>query len=146
MQKAVQRGLRAGALAGLLQVFIFFADYGPATNLSTIARWFALDGNAWSRLIGAIFLIVLGAVFGGLLGTALGSRSLSLSQSVLAGLATGLCWWVVLVLLLSTVFRHIPQSPYGMLLWAMSSLLYGLVLGSLYGTFQQEDTRARRTV
>jgi hypothetical protein len=136
MQQAVQRGLRAGALAGLLLVGIFFVDYGPATNLSTIARWFALDGNAWSKLIGAILLVMVGAVFGGLFGIALRSRLLSLSQSVLVGLVAGLCWWVVLVLLLSTAVRHIQQSPYGMLFWLMTSLLYGLALGSLYGKFQ----------
>lgn len=41
------RGLRAGTLAGLLLVGLFFVDYGPATTLSTVARWFALDGNPW---------------------------------------------------------------------------------------------------
>ncbi len=137
MQKAVQRGLRAGALAGLLLVGIFFADYGPATTLSTVARWFALDGNAWSKLIGAILLVIVGAVFGGLFGIALRSRSLSLSQSVLVGLATGLGFWIVLVLLLSTAIRHIEQSLYGMLFWLVTSLLYGLVLGSLYGKFER---------
>jgi predicted neutral ceramidase superfamily lipid hydrolase len=139
MQQAVQRGLRAGALAGLLLVGIFFVDYGPATNLSTVARWFALDGNAWSKLIGAILLVIVGAVFGGLFGIALRSRSLSLSQSVLIGLATGLGFWIVLVLLLSTVVRHIQQSLYGMLFWLVTSLLYGLVLGSLYGKFQKQE-------
>ena len=139
MQKAVQRGLRAGALAGLLLVGLFFADYGPATTLSTVARWFALDGNAWSKLIGAILLVIVGAVFGGLFGIALRSRSLSLSQSVLVGLATGLGFWIVLVLLLSTAIRHIEQSLYGMLFWLVTSLLYGLVLGSLYGTFQKQE-------
>lgn len=137
MQKAVQRGLRAGALAGLLLVGLFFADYGPATTLSTVARWFALDGNAWSKLIGAILLVIVGAVFGGLFGIALRSRSLSLSQSVLVGLATGLGFWIVLVLLLSTAIRHIEQSLYGMLFWLVTSLLYGLVLGSLYGKFER---------
>ncbi len=61
------RGLRAGTLAGLLLVGLFFVDYGPATTLSTVARWFALDGNPWSKLIGAILLVALGGVFGGAL-------------------------------------------------------------------------------
>ncbi len=136
MQQAVQHGLRAGALAGLLLVGLFFVDYGPATNLSTIACWFALDGNVWSKVIGAVLLVALGAVFGGLFGIAV-RRSSSLFLSVLIGLATGLCWWVVLVLLLSTVVRHIQQSFYGMLFWLVTSLLYGLVLGSLYGQWQR---------
>src|SRR6266536_3084278 len=96
MQQAVQRGLRAGALAGLLLVGIFFVDYGPATNLTTIARWFALDGNAWSKLIGAILLVVLGAIFGGLFAALVRLWSSSLFKSVLVGLVMGLCWWVVL--------------------------------------------------
>ncbi|HYU73955.1 MAG TPA: DUF6789 family protein [Ktedonobacteraceae bacterium] len=147
MQQAVQRGLRAGALAGLLLVGIFFVDYGPATNLTTIARWFALDGNAWSKLIGAILLVVLGAIFGGLFAALVRLWSSSLFKSVLVGLVMGLCWWVVLVLLLSTVVRHIQQSLYGTLFWLVTSLLYGLVLGSLYGKFQkQEGAREPRTV
>ena len=139
MQQAVQRGLRAGALAGLLLVGIFFVDYGPATNLTTIARWFALDGNAWSKLIGAILLVVLGAIFGGLFAALVRLWSSSLFKSVLVGLVMGLCWWVVLVLLLSTVVRHIQQSLYGTLFWLVTSLLYGLVLGSLYAQFQKRE-------
>jgi hypothetical protein len=123
MQQAVQRGLRAGALAGLLLVGIFFVDYGPATNLTTIARWFALDGNPWSKLIGALLLVVLGAVFGGLFGAFVRLWSPSLLHSVLVGLVTGLGFWVLLVLLLSTMVRHIQQSLYGTLFWLMTSLL-----------------------
>jgi ABC-type phosphate/phosphonate transport system permease subunit len=133
MQQAVQRGLRAGTLAGLLLVGIFFVDYGPATSLTTIAHWFALDGNPWSKLIGAILLVMLGAVFGGLFAALVRLWSSSQFHSVLIGLVTGLCWWVLLVLLLSTVVRHIQQSLYGTLFWLVISLLYGLVLGSLYG-------------
>src|SRR5690348_12696915 len=133
MQQAVQRGLRAGALAGLLLVGIFFVDYGPANNLSTIARWLALDGNAWSKLIGAILLVIGGAVFGGRFAVLVRLWSPSLFHPVLVGLVTGLCWWVLLVLLLSTGVRHIQQSLYGTLFWLVTSLLYGLVLGSLYG-------------
>jgi hypothetical protein len=106
-----------------------------------------LEGNAWSKLIGAILLVVLGSVFGGLFGLIVGWRSLPLVPSVLAGLATGLVWWVVLVLLLSTVVRHIQQSFYGTLFWLVTSLLYGLVLGSLYGQWQKlEGRRESRTV
>jgi hypothetical protein len=146
MRHGVQQGLRAGVLAGLLLVGIFFVDYSPAPSLSTIARWFALDGNAWSKLIGALLLVLLGALFGGLFGVAV-RRSRSLFQCVLIGLATGLGFWVVLVLLLSTVVRQIQQSLYGTLFWLLTSLLYGLVLGSLYGQWQQmEGTHESRTV
>ena len=136
MHHAVQQGLRAGSLAGLLLVGIFFVDYSPAPSLTTIARWFALDGNTWSKVIGGLLLVLLGALFGGLFGIA-ARRSRSLSHFVLSGLATGLGFWVVLVLLLSTMVRHIQQSLYGTLFWLLTSLLYGLVLGSLYGQWQQ---------
>ena len=131
MDGAIRRGLRAGAFAGLLLVGIFFIDYGPANNLTAIARWFALDENGWSKVIGAILLVALGTLFGGLFGLVF-RRSRTLLQSILGGLATGLCWWVVLVLLLSIVVRHMPQSTYGLLFWFIMSLLYGLALGSLY--------------
>jgi uncharacterized membrane protein affecting hemolysin expression len=55
-----------------------------------------------------------------------------MSQTILAGLGMGAIWWVVVVLLLGTVIRQIQQSVYGMLLFLVVSLLYGLVLGSLY--------------
>src|SRR6266536_6186369 len=139
MQQAVQRGRRAGALAGLLLVGIFFVDYGPATSLTTIARWFALDGNPWSKLIGAILLVMVGAVFGGLFAALVRLWSPSQFNSVPIGLVAGLCWWGLLVLLLSTAVRHIQQSLYGTLFWLVISLLYGLVLGSLYGTFQRQE-------
>ena len=82
MQRTVQHGVQAGALAGLLLVGMFFVDYGPAMNLVTVAHWFALDGNAWSKLIGALLLVVLGALFGGLFGVVVHTRSLSFPQSV----------------------------------------------------------------
>jgi len=141
MQQTVQRGLRAGALAGLLLVGLFFVDYGPATSLTTIARWFALDGNPWSKLLGALLLVIVGAIFGGLFAALVGLWSPSLWHSVLLGLVTGLGFWVLLVLLLSTVVWHIQQSLYGMLFWLVISLLYGLVLGSLYGQFQHAGGR-----
>lgn len=140
------RGLRAGALAGLLLVGLFFVDYGPATNLSTVARWFALDGHPWSKVVGALLLVILGGLFGGVFRLIV-RWSGSLLQSVLAGLVAGLCWWVVLVLLLSMALRHIQQSPYGMLFWLVMSLLYGLVLGSLSVQEQkQEGGHEPRTV
>ena len=141
MQRTVQHGVRAGALAGLLLVGMFFVDYGPAMNLVTVAHWFALDGNAWSKLIGALLLVVLGALFGGLFGVVVHTRSLSFPQSVFVGLATGLLWWVVLVLLLAVVVRHSQQSLYGTLFWLVVSLLYGLVLGSLFEQFQYGEMR-----
>ena len=141
MQRTVQHGVRAGALAGLLLVGMFFVDYGPATNLVMVAHWFALDGNAWSKLIGALLLVVLGALFGGLFGVVVHTRSLSFPQSVFVGLVTGLLWWVVLVLLLGVVVRHIQQSLYATLFWLVVSLLYGLVLGSLFEQFQHGEMR-----
>ena len=144
MQRTVQYSVRAGALAGLLLVGMFFVDYGPAMNLVTVAHWFALDGNAWSKLIGALLLVVLGALFGGLFGVVVHTRSLSFPQSVFVGLVTGLLWWVVLVLLLAIVVRHIQQSLYGTLFWLVVSLLYGLVLGSLFEQFQHGEMRHER--
>jgi hypothetical protein len=144
MQRTVQHGVLAGALAGLLLVGMFFVDYGPAMNLVTVAHWFALDGNAWSKLIGALLLVVLGALFGGLFGVVVHTRSLSFLQSVFVGLVTGLLWWVVLVLLLAVVVRHTQQSLYGTLFWLVVSLLYGLVLGSLFEQFQHGEMRHER--
>jgi hypothetical protein len=132
MPHAMTHGLRAGALAGLLMVGLFFVDDGPATNLSMVAHWFALDLGTWSKLIGAILLVLLGMLFGGLMSAFTRTRSLSLVQGLAVGVVTGLLWWAVLVLLLGTLIRHTQQSPYGWLFWFVTSLLYGLVLGGLY--------------
>jgi uncharacterized protein YacL len=139
MDSSVQRGLRAGAGSGLLLVGVFFVDYGPATNLTTVAHWVALSGNAFSKVIGAILLIVLGTLFGGLFGLVMRHQPTSLARAIVVGLLTGLLWWVVLVLLVSSLLWHIQQSPYGMLFWLMVSLLYGLVLGSLAGNMAQRQ-------
>jgi hypothetical protein len=83
-------------------------------------------------------------LFGGLFGVVVHTRSLSFPQSVFVGLVTGLLWWVVLVLLLAVVVRHIQQSLYGTLFWLVVSLLYGLVLGSLFEQFQHGEMRHER--
>jgi hypothetical protein len=62
-----------------------------------------------------------------------------MSQVMLAGLATGVVWWVVVFLLLGTVIRHNPQSLYGMMLFLVVSLLYGLALGSFSLSLPQRE-------
>lgn len=141
MQSTVKLGVRAGALAGLLLVGLFFTDYGPATNLNTVAHWVALSGNAFSKVIGALLLIVLGALFGGLFGLVMRRQPATLARSIVVGLLTGLLWWVVLVLLVSGLLWHIRQSPYGVLFWLMVSLVYGLVLGSITDNMAQQARR-----
>ncbi len=143
MHSTIQRGLLAGVASGLLLVGVFFADYGPATNLTTVAHWVALSGNAFSKVLGALLLIVLGTLSGGLFGLVMRSQPASLARSIVVGLLTGLLWWIVLVLLVSELLWHIQMSPYSMLFWLMVSLLYGLVLGSLAGNMAQgEEARA----
>jgi len=84
-------------------------------------------------------LLALGAVFGVLFGAVAGRWAATLSRSILAGLVTGVIWWAGIVWLLGTVIRHGHQSPYGVMLFFMSSLLYGLVLGSLYGKWASRN-------
>ena len=129
----LRRGAAAGLLAGFVVALLFFVDYGPGTNLSTIAHWFALSGSSLDKLVGFVLLLAVGTLFGLVFGAVCGRRRLTMSQSVLAGLLTGVVWWVVIVWLLGTIIRHGQQSLYGVMLFLMSSLLYGLVLGSLYG-------------
>lgn len=137
MQRAIQVGLRAGACSGLLLVAVFFVDYGPATNLASVARWFWLDGNAWSKLIGALLVLALATLVGGIFGVATRSRTLSLSQSIMVGLLAGIIGWVILVLLLAMLVRHIQFAPYAMLYWIIVSLFSGLILGSLFAQFEK---------
>jgi uncharacterized protein YacL len=143
MQSTVKLGVRAGALAGLLLVGLFFTDYGPATNLNTVAHWVALSGNAFSKVIGALLLIVLGALFGGFFGLVMRRQPTTLARFIVVGLLTGLLWWGVLVLLVSGLLWHIQQSPYGVLFWLITSLVYGLVLGSITGNMTREVQRAQ---
>lgn len=137
MRRAIQVGLQAGACSGVLLVALFFVDYGPATNLASIARWFWLDGSGWSKLIGALIVLVLATLGGALFGAATRGRTLSLSQSILMGLLAGIIGWALLVLLLAILIRHIPFAPYTMLYWIIVSLFSGLILGSLFARFER---------
>jgi hypothetical protein len=137
----IRRGLVAGFLAGSLVALLFFVDYGPGANLATIAHWFALAGTGVDKLLGFVLLSILGAIFGLLFEAIFGRWVSTMSQVMLAGLATGVVWWVVVFLLLGTVIRHHSQSMYGMMLFLMVSLLYGLALGSFSLSLpQREDT------
>jgi hypothetical protein len=137
MQRTLPTGLKAGACSGLLLVALFFVDYGPATSLASLARWFMLNDNAWSKLIGALLVLALATLSGALFGAATRGRILSRSQSLMMGLLAGVLWWVILVLLLAMLVRHIQFSLFAMLYWIIVSLFFGLVLGSLFARFEQ---------
>jgi hypothetical protein len=137
----ISTGLKAGICSGLLLIALFFVDYGPATSLASVARWFMLDGNSWSKLIGALLVLVLATLSGALLGAATRGRILSRFQSLMMGLLAGILWWIVLVLLLAMLVRHIQFSPFAMLYWIIVSLFFGLVLGSLFAQFERRTVR-----
>lgn len=108
-----------------------------------MAHWVALSGNSFSKVIGALLLIVLGALFGGFFGLVMRRQPATLARFIVVGLLTGLLWWGVLVLLVSGLLWHIQQSPYGVLFWLITSLVYGLVLGSITGNMTRGVQRAK---
>lgn len=134
---SIRRGLLAGLLAGLLLVSLLFIDDVPGKQLAFVAQWFAPGGGGASAWEGALQLLVLGGLVGGLFGATLRRRPVPLTRLLLLGLAVGVIWWLVLVLLLAIVVQRLEFSTYAMLLYLALSLLYGLMLGSLYALLAQ---------
>jgi len=130
--QSIRRGLLAGTLAGLLLVGLLFIDEGPGNQFSLVARAFALGDDSGSKGVSALLLIGLGGLLGGLFGLLLRHRAVSHAQSLCAGLVVGVGWWVVLFGLLGALVQRLPFSLYSLLLYLVLSLVYGMILGSLY--------------
>ncbi len=141
---SLRKGLFAGLTAGLVLALLYCVDYGPGTNLHTVAKWFGLDSKDAGGYIGFVLLLILGALFGlafgafqrgvGYLSPRQGSRFIAstLTRAIIAGLILGVAWFVILVLLLGTIVGHVTPGPYGFMLFIVTSLLYGLLVGYMY--------------
>lgn len=130
--KALREGTVSGLLSGLLLGILFFVDYGPGSALGRVAAWFGLDNPTTGRLIGFFLLIVLSGLFGLLFGVWQRTQSPTLVSTLLAGLATGVLFWVLIALLLGTVINH-RRLDFGEFLYGFVMLLvYGMLVGSLY--------------
>ena len=129
---SLRKGLFAGAIAGLVLALLYFVDYGPGANLHTAAKWFGLDSKGAGGFIGFVLLIVLGALFGLAFGALQRGREITLTRAVVSGLILGVAWFVILVLLLGIIVGHVTLGPYGVMLFIVTSLLYGLLVGALY--------------
>jgi hypothetical protein len=137
----IRYGLLAGALAGVLLVALLYVDEGPANQLILVAQTFGLDGRGASKVVAAGLILALGTLIGGLFGILLRQRPLSRGNALVWGLAAGVLWWAVLFVLLGDVIQRLVFPPYGMMLYLALSLVYGLVLGSIYSIMQQGQTR-----
>ena len=129
---ALREGLISGLLVGLLLGTLFFVDYGPGSALGRIAAWFGLDNPATGRLIGFFLLLVLCALFGLLFGVAQRNQVLTLSRSLIGGVATGVVFWLLIALLLGTVVNHRRLDFAEFLYGFVMLLVYGMLLCSLF--------------
>ncbi len=139
---SLRKGLFAGLIAGLVLALLYFVDYGPGTNLHTVAKWFALDSKNAGGYIGFVLLLILGALFGLAFGAIQRGREVTLTRAIISGLILGIAWFVILVLLLGTIVGHVTLGPYGFMLFITTSLLYGLLVGMLY--YQNPLSRASK--
>ena len=135
----LQRGLIAGLIAGLTLGVLFFVDYGPGNSLRVPAGWFGLSHAAGATWIGFALLIVLGGLFGLLFGVLQRDKAVLLGRSLVLGLAMGVAWWVIVVLLIGIVLNHVRIDIGGFLFSFIMLLLYGMLLGTLY--FQRSAPR-----
>jgi hypothetical protein len=135
---STQRGGLAGAIGGVIVAAALFVDYGPGANLHQVARWFGVDFGAAGLALGAVILALFGALFGALFSRA-ASRwgAVTLGRAVLAGVVTGIVWWIIVPVLFGSVVRQQPVSLYGMLFFLALALLYGVVLGNVFVTLQE---------
>ncbi len=129
-------GLLAGAFAALLLVFLLFFDEGPGDQLTFVAQALGLDSRAESRWVAALLIFALGAILGALFG-AFWRRAIPRRRALLGGLAVGALWWAVLFVLLGGVVQRLSFPLYPTLLYLVLSLIYGLVLASIYATLQR---------
>lgn len=139
MNATIQRGATSGAIVGLMLGILFFVDYGPGASLLKSAGWFGLSQGAGAKWFGFLLLIVLGALFGLLFGVLQRNRPVELGRSLIIGLAMGLAWWLVIVLLIGTGINHVKLDLGGFLYSFIMLLLYGILLGSLF--FQRSTVR-----
>ena len=129
---SLRKGLFAGLIAGLVLALLYFVDYGPGTNLHTVAKWFGLDSKDAGGYSGFVLLLILGALFGLAFGAFQRGREVTLTRAIISGLILGIAWFVILVLLLGTIVGHVTPGLYGFMLFIATSLLYGLLVGMLY--------------
>jgi hypothetical protein len=142
--RRIRYGLVAGGLAGLLLVSLLFYDEGPGNQFIYIAQSIGLDGRGGSRGIAALLVLILGTIIGGLFGALLRQPSLARGWSVLWGLGAGVLWWAILYLFLGVVVQRHSFPFYILLLYLVVSLVYGLVLGSVYSGLQERKKKYSR--
>jgi hypothetical protein len=136
--RSVQHGLLAGGLAGLLLGGLLFIDEGPGNQLAGVAQALSFAGSGASRGVVAGLVLVLGVLLGGGFGALLRRKPVPRWRALLLAVALGAGWWVLM--LLGGVVRQLSFSLYPLLLALVLSLLYGIILGSLYTTLQRESS------
>lgn len=138
--RSVRHGLLAGGLAGLLLSGLLFIDEGPGNQLADVAQALTFTGGGASRGVVACLVLVLGVLIGGGFGALLRRRPVPRWRVLLLGVALGGGWWVLM--LLGGVVRQLDFSLYPLMLALVLSVIYGLILGSVYTTLQRQSEHA----
>jgi hypothetical protein len=146
----IRRGLLAGLSAGLLLAMLnFVTDGTPGRTLPDALHWFGITiaDPTISRFSGFFLLIVLGGISGLIFGALQRERVITISRTLLSGLALGLVWWLVFSLVLTNIMNH-ASSPFSLQFGSFLStfpidLLFGLVLGAIYYQFQEHPATAK---
>src|SRR5947209_15965618 len=129
---SILRGLFAGLAAGAILAVLYFVDYGPGNSLALVAHWFGISGRDSSRWLGFVLLIILGGVFGIILGVLQRNREVTFSRSLVTGLVLGFVWWAICPLFLGLLIAHAQLNLGTFLFSFVTSLMYGLLLGTIY--------------
>jgi hypothetical protein len=130
--RRVSEGVLAGAFSGLLIAVMLFVNYGPGNELGFVARWLGLGSFPQAKLLGFVLVVASGALFGLLFGLFMSRSRFNLLRAVLAGLLTGLLWWLVLPVLFGILIRRESLALYTLLLFLVLGLVYGIVLSHVY--------------
>src|SRR6266705_778288 len=94
--RSLSEGVLAGTFSGLLIAVMLFVNYGPGNELGFVARWLGLGSFPQAKLLGFVIVIASGALLGLLFGWLLSRVHFDLLRIMLAGMLTGLLWWLVL--------------------------------------------------
>src|SRR5260370_21475354 len=92
----------------------FVTDGTPGRLLPEALQWFGITiaDPTISRFAGFFLLIALGGVFGLIFGALQRERFITISRTLLWGLALGFIWWLVFSLLLANIMSH--HAPFSL--------------------------------
>jgi len=139
----VRRGLLAGVLASLvLALFDFVTDGAPGNGFPSVLHWFGLTiaDPTISHWVGFFLLLILGGIWGFIFGALQSETPSTPGRALLTGLALGLLWWLIFVVVLTNILNH-ASAPFSLSFGRFLAsfpldVLFGILLAAIFIQWQ----------